>query len=70
MILILGGGLAGMSTAMHLGEREHLVLEASSTPGGLCRTRCQALWLPGYHHDNFKRTTRLRRKTLLRVLAR
>jgi len=39
MILILGGGLAGMSTAMHLGEREHLVLEADATPGGLCRTR-------------------------------
>jgi len=39
LILILGGGLAGMSTAMHLGEREHRVLEASSTPGGLCRTR-------------------------------
>ncbi len=39
MILILGGGLAGMSTAMHLGDREHLVLEADSTPGGLCRTR-------------------------------
>ncbi len=39
MILILGGGLAGMSTAMHLGKREHLVLEAATVPGGLCRTR-------------------------------
>ena len=39
MILILGGGLAGMSTAMHLGNRKHLVLEAATTPGGLCRTR-------------------------------
>jgi protoporphyrinogen oxidase len=39
MILILGGGLAGMSTAYHLGEHEHLVLEAESEPGGLCRSR-------------------------------
>ena len=30
MILIIGGGLAGMSTAYHLGEREHLVLEAET----------------------------------------
>ena len=39
MILILGGGLAGMSTAYHLGSVDHLVLEAESEPGGLCRTR-------------------------------
>jgi len=39
MILILGGGLAGMSTAYHLGDRPHLVLEAAAVPGGLCRTR-------------------------------
>ena len=40
MILIIGGGLAGMSTAYHLGDRcHHLVLEAESSPGGLCRTR-------------------------------
>jgi protoporphyrinogen oxidase len=39
MILILGGGLAGMSAAYHLGDAPHLVLEGESTPGGLCRTR-------------------------------
>jgi protoporphyrinogen oxidase len=40
VILILGGGLAGLSTALHLGEgAPHLVLEAESTAGGLCRTR-------------------------------
>ena len=39
MILILGGGLAGLSTAYHLGDAPHLVLEAESEPGGLCRSR-------------------------------
>jgi protoporphyrinogen oxidase len=39
MILILGGGLAGLSTAFHLRELPHLVLEAEATAGGLCRSR-------------------------------
>ena len=39
MIVIIGGGLAGLSTAFHLGEREHLVLERESEAGGLCRSR-------------------------------
>jgi protoporphyrinogen oxidase len=39
MIVIIGGGLAGMSTAYHLGDRPHVVLEADEIPGGLCRTR-------------------------------
>lgn len=39
MILIIGGGLAGMSTAYHLGETPHLVLEAAADAGGLCRSR-------------------------------
>jgi protoporphyrinogen oxidase len=39
VILILGGGLAGMSAAYHLGNSPHLLLEAESVPGGLCRTR-------------------------------
>jgi protoporphyrinogen oxidase len=39
MIVIVGGGLAGLSTAYHLGDRPHVVLEAEPTPGGLCRSR-------------------------------
>ncbi|MBZ5639005.1 MAG: FAD-dependent oxidoreductase [Acidobacteriia bacterium] len=39
MILILGGGLAGLSAAHHLRGVPHLVLEAEASPGGLCRTR-------------------------------
>jgi len=39
MILIIGGGLAGMSTAYHLGDRPHLVVEGEASPGGLCRSR-------------------------------
>ncbi len=39
MIVILGGGLAGLSTAYHLGKLPHLVLEAEPDAGGLCRSR-------------------------------
>jgi protoporphyrinogen oxidase len=39
MILILGGGLAGLSTAYHLGDTPHVVLEKEDRPGGLCRSR-------------------------------
>jgi len=39
MILILGGGLAGLSTAYHLGDTPHLVVEGEQTAGGLCRSR-------------------------------
>ena len=39
--LILGGGLAGLSTAYHLekaGNTDYLVLEKEPQPGGLCRS--------------------------------
>ena len=39
--LILGGGLAGLSTAYHLeksGSSDYLILEKENEPGGLCRS--------------------------------
>ncbi len=39
MIVILGGGLAGLATAYFLGETPNVVLEAEAESGGLCRSR-------------------------------
>jgi protoporphyrinogen oxidase len=39
VIVILGGGLAGLSAALHLRDASHVVLEAEAEAGGLCRTR-------------------------------
>ena len=43
MIVILGGGLAGLATAWHLARRlpdvPRIVLEKEQSPGGLCRSR-------------------------------
>ena len=39
MIVILGGGLAGLATAYFLRETPHVVLEADPVAGGLCRSR-------------------------------
>lgn len=39
MIVILGGGLAGLATAHFLGDVPHLVLESEDATGGLCRSR-------------------------------
>jgi protoporphyrinogen oxidase len=38
MILIIGAGLAGLSTAFHLGDRPYRVVEKEKEAGGLCRS--------------------------------
>ncbi|MFD9317603.1 protoporphyrinogen/coproporphyrinogen oxidase [Streptomyces sp. NPDC060053] len=38
MIVIIGAGPAGLSAAHHLGGTDHLILEQSAEPGGLCRS--------------------------------
>ena len=38
MILIVGAGLAGLSTAYHLGDRPYRVREKEKEAGGLCRS--------------------------------
>ena len=38
MVVIVGAGLAGLSTAYHLGNRPHRVFEKEQEPGGLCRS--------------------------------
>lgn len=38
MILIAGAGLAGLSAAFHLGDRDYRIIERDDRPGGLCRT--------------------------------
>jgi protoporphyrinogen oxidase len=40
-VVILGGGLTGLSAAFHLGEIPALVLERESEPGGLARTHAE-----------------------------
>ncbi len=41
MIVVLGAGLAGLSTALHLGGRACAVIERESEVGGLARSACQ-----------------------------
>ncbi len=37
-VVVLGGGLAGLSAAYHLKGTDNLVLESETRPGGLCRS--------------------------------
>jgi len=65
MILILGGGLAGLSTAYHLGQVPHLVLEGEASPGGLCRSR----EVDGYVFDHTGHLLHLRDPRAERLVA-
>ncbi len=38
MILIAGAGLAGLSAAFHLGDRDYRIIDKNERAGGLCRT--------------------------------
>jgi len=38
MVLILGAGLAGLSAALQLGDRDVAVVERETEAGGLCRS--------------------------------
>ena len=38
MILIIGAGLAGLSTAYHLGSKDYQIYEKEEEVGGLCRS--------------------------------
>jgi len=46
-ILIIGAGLAGLSAGYHLGNRDHILVEAEETVGGLCKS----FFVDGFHFD-------------------
>ncbi len=46
-ILIIGAGLAGLSAGYHLGDREHILVEAEEAVGGLCKS----FLVDGFHFD-------------------
>ncbi len=39
MIVIIGAGIAGLSAALHLVGREHIIIEKEADVGGLCRSK-------------------------------
>jgi protoporphyrinogen oxidase len=45
--LIIGAGLAGLSAGFHLKGRDHVIVEADDTIGGLCKTYL----VDGFHFD-------------------
>lgn len=45
--LIIGAGLAGLSAGFHLKGRDHVIVEADDTIGGLCKT----FVVDGFHFD-------------------
>ena len=46
-VLVIGAGLAGLSAGYHLGKIDHILVEAESRVGGLCKS----FYVDGFHFD-------------------
>jgi protoporphyrinogen oxidase len=46
-VLIIGAGLAGLSAGYHLGQTDHIIVEAEDRVGGLCKS----FLVDGFHFD-------------------
>jgi protoporphyrinogen oxidase len=55
-ILIIGGGITGLSLGSFLGESDYLILEKDLTPGGYCKTTISGKYVWDYsgHFFHFK----------------
>ena len=55
-ILIIGGGITGLSLGSFLGDKDYLILEKDATPGGYCKTtiRGKYVWDYSGHFFHFK----------------
>lgn len=55
-ILIIGGGITGLSLGSFLGDKDYLILEKDTTPGGYCKTtiRGKYVWDYSGHFFHFK----------------
>lgn len=55
-ILIIGGGITGLSLGSFLGDNDYLIIEKDSTPGGYCKTtiRGKYVWDYSGHFFHFK----------------
>ena len=55
-VLIIGGGITGLSLASFLKNRDYIVLEKSQTLGGYCKTKIAGdfVWDYSGHFFHFK----------------
>jgi protoporphyrinogen oxidase len=65
-VIVVGGGLTGLSGAFHLGEFEPRVFEKETSPGGLCRS----MHKDGFTFDFTGHLIHLRRPYTQELLAR
>lgn len=65
-IIILGGGISGLSLAANLGNRDYVLFEKEETLGGLCRTTTRGEYVWDYSGHFFHFTDEKVRDLLLR----